>query len=208
MFEGIIDIYQADKVDLVKAKAEGVVAVIHKATEGATVQDPKYKTRRAEAKTLGLLWGAYHFATNAAVAQQLDNFQTTAALTAGDFAALDYEKNISKSKKDITMSLAQAEDFVEQFTARFGFAPFIYGSDLLANAAKQHPASPLKNCKLWIANYNDIPTPPLPSLWTKFTLWQFTDGTHPAPHTIGGVASDASRFDGTADQLRAAWPLR
>ena len=203
MFDGIIDVHHASEVDLATAKAAGVVAVIHKATEGATVQDDKYAERRAQAKTLGLLWGAYHFATNAPVDQQLANFATQAALTATDFAALDYETNTSKSGKDITMSLAQAEDFVTQFKAKFGFMPSVYGSDLLAKAAQQHPDSILKSCKLWIANYNNVPTPPIPALWTSFTLWQFTE-----TRDIGGVLCDSSRFAGTVDELRAAWPLR
>jgi lysozyme len=210
MFDGIIDINHNDNVDLAKAKAEGVVAVIHKATEGKTFKDPKYAAQRAKADALGLLWGAYHFATNALVSQQLDNFAHVAApLRPHDFVALDYETNHPEGGSDITMSLAQAEDFVQQFKARFGFTPAIYGSDLLTAAAAQHPTSALKDCKLWIAQYKIEPQPSLPSLWTKFTLWQFTDGVNgDQPHKTAGVACDRNRFNGTVDDLRIAWPLR
>ena len=78
MFDGIMDISHNNTIDLAAAKDAGIVAVIHKATEGATFQDPLYASRRAQAKQLGLLWGAYHFGTAADVSDQLQNFTQTA----------------------------------------------------------------------------------------------------------------------------------
>ena len=49
-------------VDLQAAKGDGILGVIHKATQGLTFQDPTYKTNRQQANAAGLLWGAYrHF---------------------------------------------------------------------------------------------------------------------------------------------------
>ena len=36
--------------------------------------------------------------------------------------------------------------------------------------------------RLWIANYNNPPTPPLPVGWTKYFMWQYTDSG-----TIAGI---------------------
>ena len=92
MFDGIMDISHNNEIDLAAAQSAGIAAVIHKATEGATFQDPLYATRRAQAKQLGLLWGVYHFGTAADVNQQLQNLTQTAQLEPGDLVALDYEK--------------------------------------------------------------------------------------------------------------------
>lgn len=203
MFNGIVDINHNDDLDLTQLQSEGVIAVIHKVTEGATFVDPLYLTRRAQADQLGLLWGGYHFGTAADVDQQLDNFANAAQLRPTDLVALDYETNDTN-----TMSLQQAEQFITGFQTRFGFTPLIYGSSLLTAAAQQ--GSPiLASCPLWIAQYSDVTTPTLPSLWTTFVLWQFTDGTNgPEPHTTGGIPCDRDTYHGTKRGLSAKWPLR
>jgi lysozyme len=203
MFNGIVDINHNDNLDLAQAQAEGVVAIIHKVTEGATFVDPLYLTRRAQADELGLLWGGYHFGTAADVEQQLDNFANAADLRPTDLVALDYETNTTN-----TMSLSQAEQFIIAFQGRFGFVPFIYGSSLLTDAAQQG-SSTLASCPLWIAQYSNVTTPALPSLWPTFVLWQFTDGTSgPQPHTTAGLPCDRDTYNGSQADLLANWPLR
>lgn len=44
-----------------QAQQSEIVGVIHKATQGVSVVDAEYQTRRALARANGLLWGAYHF---------------------------------------------------------------------------------------------------------------------------------------------------
>ena len=200
MFDGIMDISHLNDIDLAAAQSAGIVAVIHKATEGSTFQDPMYATRRAEAKSLGLLWGAYHFGTAADVSEQLENFLQTASPGPGDLVALDYE-----SYSGDQMTLQQAEEFVTSFQQQSGYLPLIYGSNLLDSAAA---TSPLAACKLWIAAYTSAAEPTLPPLFTSWTLWQFTDGTVPTPLETAGVGVDRDRFDGTQQQLMAAWPFR
>jgi lysozyme len=52
-------------VDLQKAKANGLVGVIQKATQGESFVDPTFETNRTAAINAGLLFGAYHFGTGA-----------------------------------------------------------------------------------------------------------------------------------------------
>ena len=47
--------------DFSRAAADGIVGVIHKATQGLTFTDSAYLTSRKKALDAGLLWGAYHF---------------------------------------------------------------------------------------------------------------------------------------------------
>lgn len=206
MFDGILDINHNDDIDLAAAQQAGIVAVIHKATEGATYQDPLYATRRAQAQQLGLLWGAYHFGTAADVDQQLANFLQTASLGAGDLVALDYETNSGDPSNQMT--LAQAEQWVSGWQQQNGYFPLIYGSSLLTEAAQTNPTTTLAKCGLWIAQYETETTPTLPSIFSTFVLWQFTDGTSPQPLLTAGVACDRSRFNGTLLQLQRAWPMK
>jgi lysozyme len=200
MFDGIIDINHNNTIDLSAAKAAGIVAVIHKATEGATFQDPMYATRRAEAKTLGLLWGAYHFGTAADVDQQLQNFLGAATPGAADFVALDYEVNSGNQ-----MTEQQAEQFIDQFQQQCGYLPLIYGSSLLTALPN---TSPLASCKLWIADYIAAAQPKLPPAFPSYVLWQFTDGSVPTPLKTAGAVLDRDRYNGTQEQLTANWPFR
>jgi lysozyme len=58
----VVDLsHHNENVDFVKMKADGIVAVIHKATQGLTYVDKTYATRQRAASKAGLLWGAYHF---------------------------------------------------------------------------------------------------------------------------------------------------
>ena len=60
--------------DFVKARADGCLGVICKASEGATFRDGSYQSMRASATAAGLLWGAYHFGTAAKPIDQVSNF--------------------------------------------------------------------------------------------------------------------------------------
>jgi lysozyme len=203
MFNGILDLSDNNTIDLAAAKQAGIVAVIHKATEGATYQDTCYASRRAEAAALGLLWGAYHFGTAATLSQQIANFLQAASPGTNDLVALDYETNTADPSDQ--MSEAEAEAFVAAISANLGFLPLIYGSDLLASAS---PTSSLASCKLWLADYTSAAQPIVPTLFEAWTLWQFTDGTNPVPFLTAGVALDRSNYAGTEEQLTAAWPFR
>src|SRR5687768_11224062 len=199
MFDGIMDISHNNDIDLSAAQSAGIVAVIHKATEGATFQDPMYATRRAEASQLGLLWGAYHFGTAADVSQQIQNFTQTAQLQPGDVVVLDYEE-LSGDQ----MTQQQAEQFVTLFQQQFGYLPLLYGSSLLTSISS---TSPLASCGLWIAEYANVSQPSLPAAFSAYDLWQFTDGTLPTPLQTAGSTVDRDRYSGTQAELVAAWPF-
>lgn len=201
MFDGIIDLSHNNTISLRDARQNGIAAVIHKATQGITFTDPMYAPRRAQAQKLGLLWGAYHFGTSDNVPQQVTCFLDAAQLGPHDVAALDFETNPSGG----SMTLAEAEMFVELFHAHTGSWPMIYGSALLPQITS---GSPLVQCPLWIAQYTTEAQPSLPPAFSAYVLWQFTDGTHPSPSPTAGVAVDRDCYNGTLQQLQSAWPFR
>ena len=130
MIDSIIDLFHLNTVDLAAAKRDGIVAVIHKATEGATVQDAEYPRRRDKAKALGLLWGAYHYSSGVSVTDQVANFITQAQPEDEDVIALDWESSTSGSD----MTLDQACRFVEMIKSELGRWPLVYGGRLLREA--------------------------------------------------------------------------
>lgn len=91
MINTIIDIYHGNSIDLEQTSNGGIVAIIHKATEGVSVRDSKYPDRREAAKGLGFLWGAYHFSAGGSVTDQVENFLSYATPEDDELIALDWE---------------------------------------------------------------------------------------------------------------------
>ena len=88
----VVDISHGDGVrSFANAKGAGLVGVIHKATTGATGRDDAYRGRRQIATGANLLWGAYHWGTNADVHAQVENVLSWAEPDSNTLVALDYE---------------------------------------------------------------------------------------------------------------------
>jgi len=204
MIDTIIDIFHGDLTDLAQVqKEDGIVAVIHKATQGTDFTDKSYSARKKEAKQLGLLWGAYHFGTAANVEAQVDNFLSTADVDDKMLIALDFEED--PHGEDMTIN--QARDFVELINEKVGRFPVIYGANLLREALGTTIDPLLRKCPLWYARFREVPIG-IPPTFKNFTLHQFTDGHFgPEPHNTGGAPCDRNRFAGTVKQLKDQWPF-
>jgi lysozyme len=208
VFNGIIDIYHENPFDIQKVLADGVTAVIHKATEGTTMQDEKYHDRRQEAKAAGLLWGAYHFSSGADVAKQVGNFLSFAQPTDDELISLDWEP--SSKAGDPDMSVEQARAFVTLIKEKTGRWPVIYGGHLLRESVGDQPDAVLANCPLWYVRYAPTPKAIPTAIWPTYTLWQYTDGKDGFLQPIvtdGASGADRNTFQGTAEELAASWPF-
>jgi lysozyme len=204
MINTIIDTYHGNSIDFAEVQAGGIIAVIHKATQGTHFRDSKYHERKQEAKALGLLWGAYHFSTGAPVTDQVENFLSFAKPENDELIALDWEPSDGPD-----MTLQQARDFVMMIKNETGRFPVIYGGHLLRESVG-HGADPvLKNCPLWYARYSSAPIGIPVHTWPTFTLWQYTDGVNGRePRETPGVSgADRNAFHGTEEELRALWPF-
>ncbi len=196
---GIIDLsHWQENVDFELAKENGIVGVIHKATQGTGYIDTKYKERRKEAEDLGLLWGSYHFGVGEDGKDQANHFLNTVGKTKNTIVALDIEEN--ESGKNIEPR--QAEDFIKKVQEETGRSPLVYGG---AKFLKDFATPILTKCPLWIARYGDQPV--LPQGWNKWILWQYTDGKNgPEPHEVEGIGKcDRNKFNGTLKELREFW---
>jgi lysozyme len=182
-----------------EAYDHGIRLVIHKATQGRGFIDPDFRAVRDRlAEHLpDMKFGAYHFADARPVQAQVRHFLQVARGV--KLLALDWEDNHGGGG---TMSLAQAEAFVQMVFDKTGRWPLLYsGSTLKANPPKK--GSPLLNCELWLAQYADEPT--LPAGWKSkgFRLWQYTDGqAGPDPTFTPGIGHvDRSIFNGTPEDM-------
>ena len=227
--DAIIDLNHSSTVtDFVQARTRsGILAAIHKVSEGATWVDPLYKSRRAQALAAGLLWGGYHFGTRQYTgAQQANAFLAWAQPDPATLMALDLEPN--ERAPDNTMTVAQAEEFVATILRATGRLPMIYTHPKWANGAPYGrtgitlgqsigPQSILASCDLWLADYR--PTPEVPQAWTRrgWRIWQYAGDNAKGgggalgymSQTVAGIGRcDRNLFNGDASGLYQYWQSR
>jgi len=204
MTRRIIDIsHHQGAVDFTKVAANGIVAIIAKATEGATWVDPAYQEFKSAAMKHNFLWGSFHFGTAADVDAQVEHYLATIKVTDDELLCLDFEENPNKQ----SMTVRQAREFVSLIRERLGRYPVLYGGIWLKQHLDGKADRLLSKCPLWIAQYAEEPT--LPPGWKKYALWQYTDGeSGPAPRNVDGIGPcDRNQYNGTVAQLRRTWPF-
>jgi GH25 family lysozyme M1 (1,4-beta-N-acetylmuramidase) len=202
----VVDIYQGDNVSsFKKAFDSGIRGVIHKATTGATGRDKKYAGRRPAAIDAGLLWGAYHWGTNADVGKQVDNFLKTADPDDKTLVALDYEDTPGNQ-----MTLAQARQFMTLVATELGRQPVLYSGHVIKGQLGNKVDAFFGSHRLWLAQYSQNPV--VQKSWTSYWLWQYADKkTGLTPNQVPGLPGDAKgnldcdSYKGTLAQLKAEW---
>lgn len=187
-------------VDLKKAKGDGILGVIQKASQGQSSVDPTYKVNRAKAKEAGLLWGAYHFGTGSDGVRQAESFLHVVGKDPSTLMVLDFEPNLTGP----SMTLEEARAFVTHVQAVTGRFPGLYSGHYIKDLLGTKTDPVLAKCWLWLAQYG--PTPVVPPNWPTWTLWQYTDGAvGPEPHQVAGIGRcDRDKFNGT-QSLASFW---
>jgi lysozyme len=194
----VIDLYHRNIVtDFARARAAGVRGIIHKASTGATGRDPRYAERREAARAAGLLWGAYHWGTARAAADQVDNFLAAAAPDETTLVALDYPAN--------QMTLDDARDFLDRLHDRLGRRAVLYSGHLIKETLGERADPFFGAHRLWLAQYG--PRPAFQASWSRYWLWQYADGIATVPGIPGDTAGqvDRNQFGGTPEQLADEW---
>ena len=198
----VVDIsHHNGKVNLVKAKADGIIGVIQKATQGEQYVDPTFKGNRKATLDAGVLFGAYHFGTGANGVSQAQHFLDTVQPDAKTVVVLDFEDNPTGS----TMTLEEARAFATHVHDKLGRWPGFYSGHTIKRMLGTSVDPVLKNCWFWLAQYGS--TAVVPPCWSTWTLWQYTDGgVGPQPHSVNGIGRcDRDFYNGTAAQLTSWW---
>jgi lysozyme len=184
-----------------QAKNDGIMGVIHKATQGTGYTDPTYVTHRQQALAAGLLWGAYHFGTGADGVEQADFFLQKVQPGPGVLLVLDLEAN----PQGPSMTLEESRAFVTHIQSTTGRWPGLYAGAYLKELLGANKDPILGNCWFWLSQYG--PTAVVPPNWKSWTMWQYTDGAAGLPpYSVQGLGTcDRDKFSGTADDLRQFW---
>lgn len=184
-------------------RADGIVGVVYKATEGQGYCDDTYVSQQHAAKAAGLKWGAYHFADGSNTQGQVDNFMRFAAPDPDELFCLDWEDNPSGSG---CMSADAAQEWITRVEEKLGRpGQCVIYSGNTAKELLDGKNEFFGSRRLWLCQYGSSPT--WQESWEKPWAWQFTDGIYgPSPHQIEGVGPcDINSYEGSPEQLIAEW---
>jgi lysozyme len=198
----VIDLSHHNRVaDFQLAKADSILGVIHKATQGFDYVDPKYQSRRPKALQADLMWGAYHFGVGGDGVAQAKHFLEIVQPEPHDLLVLDLEYN----PQGRSMNIDEAEEFVEYVNQVTNRWPGLYSGNFLKEILGNQTDTVLANCWLWFARYG--PPPKVPPAWPTWTMWQYTDGAcGDEPHEVQGIGPcDRDKFNGNLAALKKLW---
>jgi GH25 family lysozyme M1 (1,4-beta-N-acetylmuramidase) len=213
----VIDINHGDNVQdtpgplagLERVKASGIAFLIHKATEGLTFADPRYKARRAawmngipvqvtdvtgEVLQITPRFAAYHFFHGEDPEAEARFFLETARLQPGDDAVIDWE---AVPGSGYVPTADEADRFCNVVEAALGFPIIVYSG----NAAKEQIQGNdprFARRRLWLAQYSR--TFSIQESWTHPWLWQNNGGQRGGNNSIPGM-------DGNCDNSTVASPM-
>jgi GH25 family lysozyme M1 (1,4-beta-N-acetylmuramidase) len=203
----VLDPYFANRLDFAQlARERRVVGIVHKATIGTSKVDPGYFKRKQEAKARGYLWGSYHWGVRGNPEKQADFYIDSVKPADDELIALDLE---DASGSNGLMNADEALRFVARVRERTGRYPVLYTNHASTLAlSKSDKYKTFGEMPLWYARFKSVVTDFPTGRWPAYTLWQFSSEILPQLAVPGtNKDMDVNVFDGTPDQLRAAWPL-
>jgi len=176
-------------------KAGGILAVIHKCSEGPHSVDHAYKSNHERATAAGLLWGSYHFLRPGNPELQAEHFLRN--VVHPSTLMLDCEVGGCTQQ--------EAETFVNFVREQTNLFPIFYTYEAFLPHLLQSTSDVLSQCPLAIAKYSSK-APHVPDTWSTWSLWQNSDGTSGFAHSVPGIGKcDRDRFHRPASELEAWW---
>ena len=164
-----------------------------KASEGGTLRDPRFARNWREARSAGVLRGAYHyFLPNRDGQLQADLFARTVPLAPGDLPpVLDVE---AANFHDVAVLRREVARWLRLIEAHYGVRPILYSNH---SFYQRHLAGHFDDYPLWLAHY-EVERPTLPR--DKWIIWQHSDEAY-VPGIRGAV--DFNVFQGNFEALEA-----
>ena len=163
----------------------GVKFAFAKATEGNTWVDSQFARNWARIQEVGLFRGAYHYGHPGQdpEVQAVHFASVVGPLGFRDLPpALDLEESDRQSPGQV---LEWARAFVTKAEALFGRRLIVYTGQFWRGPMNDPDDPFFRERPLWFAAYR--PSPDVPASWSKWTFWQYSDGTHNSPILIPGV---------------------
>jgi GH25 family lysozyme M1 (1,4-beta-N-acetylmuramidase) len=172
-------------------KADHLRFAYIKATEGTYYQSPTFRGQNRGARAVGIVTGAYHFATpntSSGLAQARYFAAHGGGWRAGALpGVLDIEGNpygrrcYGMTPQAMTRWI---RSFVRAYHARTGWWPVINTFTSWWKACTGNTAAFAARDPLWV-NAHSRTASPLPAGWTSYTVWQWAEtGTYPADQDV------------------------
>lgn len=206
----VLDPYAGNSIDWDKLATDPkVVGMIHKATEGSTI-DRAYAERAVEAKRRGYLWGAYHLGRPGDGAEQADVFLAAVGDPAGVLLALDLEDVASGKFMDIAGAIA----FLDRLKEKTSRTAVIYANNAVTQALSADADFQAKygTTRLWYARFRPAIRPSWLGKWPDYFLWQFSSEVNCKADSACAYNPPGVKFDmdinvffGGRDALAEAW---
>ncbi|MEV4757035.1 GH25 family lysozyme [Micromonospora sp. NPDC049559] len=196
-----VSAYQ-NPINWTSVRNSGQAFAIVKATESTTYTSSRFAIDYAQAASVGMIRGAYHFARPDSGANDALLEARYFVGVAGTFGtpgelppALDLEANAGLSVSQLQNWVQTWLDEVERLTGR---VPMIYTN--VSNWKNwMGNSTAFARYPLWIAQYG-VSAPSRIGGWSSYTFWQYTD-TASVPGIAGNV--DGDRFNGSSADLLA-----
>jgi lysozyme len=192
--------YDGD-VDFAQVKAAGASFVFIKASEGSTIVDENFAANWKAAKAAGMIRGAYHlFRPKDDVQSQVANFvNTVGSIETGDLPpVIDIEVPEDWAQFTEARRVTMVLSWLQAVEAKLDIKPIIYIDGSMVESTLGSPEA-FKDYLLWLADWTSSFVPVVPSPWTTWTFWQYTD-----TGTIAGIDGevDLDRFAGSLVDLQ------
>ena len=189
-------------VNWTTVKNNGAKFAYVKATEGTSYTNPYFSQQYVGSYNVGLIRGAYHFATpnTSGGAAQADYFASHGGAWSRDNQTLPGALDIEYNPYGATCyGLSQASmrswihAFVNEYHAKTGRWAVIYSTlDWWTTCTGNSDTTFAQNDPLWIARYSSS-AGTLPAGWGFYTFWQWaSSGTFPGDQDV--FNGDASRL--------------
>ncbi len=212
--KGIDVAWWTGSIDWPVVHRQGIRFAYIRATEGESNIDNSFQEYWQAARKAGILVGAYHYFHPAQDPEkQAKNFLEQASKLLKQEGSLPPVLDIELTEEiDINQMMENLRTWIKIVEAETGRKPVIYtspvfwnqifGGDSYIQASQSAPPPPLLGAEypLFVAYYSAAQDPPLPTGWSSWSFWQYSDAG-----VLDGMESKVSlsRFNGSLEELQA-----
>lgn len=210
MSQLVLDVSNRNPITEQDLRRADAAALIAKATEGTTYQDPTLPQHRAAAKAVGIPLGMYVFLHQSSTGSEAQHFLDYAKPRPGDIAPIiDCEVTDGQPMSAVAKRCNACATALEHAGYTGKAAPILYSSaSFLKQLYAEQPA--LKRLRVWEAQYPGRFTRWFPGLarlryrlanGATVVMWQWT-----STYALAGRGFDASRLLVKLDSIRIPAP--
>jgi lysozyme len=175
----------------------GIRYAFIKATEGTSFTDGFFVRNVTQAKSNNIITGAYHYyRSEDDPTEQAAHFFSIA----GNQVDLPLVVDLEATNNPVPPTHEELQEFLQHLEELTEKRPIIYTSPSYWNQLRNPVWS--ANYPLWIAHHTRVTSPIVPSPWTNWTFWQYTDEANGPTYGVSSAFLDLDRFNGTLQALR------